>query len=219
MASSNAFIADATLKAAKGVAVGLGKGHVVEKRELAPRPASRKGKLGKRVKMIRELVREVAGFAPYEKRVMELLKVGKDKRALKVAKRKVRSQHLRRPQPYCGNHCGCATRADALSTGQLGTHLRAKNKREEMTGALRKMRAAGQEARSPAAAADSSVCSSSFAGKEGEEGKVNFKLLFGDFLPRPLYRVTSHTLSTRFFVSCDSAAWRVSYTELHYNKV
>jgi hypothetical protein len=47
-------------------------------------------RLGKRVKMIRELVREVAGPAPYEKRIMELLKVGKDKRALKVAKKKVR---------------------------------------------------------------------------------------------------------------------------------
>ena len=62
------------------------------RRELKPRPASRKGVLGKRVRLVRELVREVAGFAPYEKRVMELLKVGKDKRALKVAKRKVRRQ-------------------------------------------------------------------------------------------------------------------------------
>lgn len=46
--------------------------------------------LSKKVKFVRELVREVAGLAPYEKRVIELLKVGKDKRALKVAKRKVR---------------------------------------------------------------------------------------------------------------------------------
>ncbi len=29
-------------------------------------------------------------MAPYEKRIVELLKIGKDKRALKVAKRKVR---------------------------------------------------------------------------------------------------------------------------------
>jgi large subunit ribosomal protein L36e len=62
------------------------------------------------VVFVRNLIREVAGFAPYEKRITELLKVGKDKRALKVAKRK------------------------------LGTHKRAKKKREEMSGVLRKMR-------------------------------------------------------------------------------
>lgn len=62
----------------------------------------------KRVKFVRDIVREVAGQAPYEKRVMELLKVGKDKRALKLCKRK------------------------------LGTHLRGKKKREEMSELLRK---------------------------------------------------------------------------------
>jgi len=92
-----------------GIAVGLTKGHGVSRRKLATRPAQRKGKLGKRVKMIRDLVRDVAGSAPYEKRLMELLKVGRDKRALKLAKRK------------------------------LGTHLRGKKKREEMGNLLRKM--------------------------------------------------------------------------------
>ncbi|KAK4436293.1 60S ribosomal protein L36-2 [Sesamum alatum] len=96
-----------------GLFVGLKKGHVVTPKELAPRPSDRKGKTSKRVHFARSLIREVAGFAPYEKRITELLKVGKDKRALKVAKRK------------------------------LGTHKRAKRKREEMAGALRKMRAAG----------------------------------------------------------------------------
>jgi len=59
--------------------VGLKKGHVVTKREKVAKPGAGKGKLGKRVKAVRELIREVTGFAPYEKRVMELLKVGKDK--------------------------------------------------------------------------------------------------------------------------------------------
>ncbi|XP_037424301.1 uncharacterized protein LOC119288933 isoform X2 [Triticum dicoccoides] len=43
----------------------------------------------KRVHFVRNLIREVAGFAPYEKRITELLKVGKDKRARKVAKQKL----------------------------------------------------------------------------------------------------------------------------------
>ncbi|CAN8287358.1 unnamed protein product [Cochlearia groenlandica] len=103
----------ATPQVKTGLFVGLNKGHVVTKRELAPRPNSRKGKTSKRTLFIRSLIREVAGFAPYEKRITELLKVGKDKRALKVAKRK------------------------------LGTHKRAKRKREEMSGVLRKMRSGG----------------------------------------------------------------------------
>ena len=45
--------------------------------------------LGKRTKFVRDLVREVVGFSPYEKRVMELLKNSKDKRARKVAKKRV----------------------------------------------------------------------------------------------------------------------------------
>eukprot|EP00270_Netrium_digitus_P006608 TRINITY_DN191_c0_g1_i1.p1 TRINITY_DN191_c0_g1~~TRINITY_DN191_c0_g1_i1.p1 ORF type:complete len:127 (+),score=34.12 TRINITY_DN191_c0_g1_i1:1-381(+) len=96
-----------------GIAAGMNRGHIVTFREKVMRPSDRKGILGKRTGFVRKLIREVVGFAPYEKRIMELLKVGKDKRALKLAKRK------------------------------LGTHLRAKRKREEMTTTLRKMRAAG----------------------------------------------------------------------------
>ncbi|KAG2427736.1 hypothetical protein HXX76_012061 [Chlamydomonas incerta] len=95
---------------ATGLAVGLNKGHVVTKREQTVRPSRTIGRLGKRVKFVREVIRDVAGLAPYEKRIMELLKVGKDKRALKVAKRK------------------------------LGTHIRGKRKREELAGLMRKMK-------------------------------------------------------------------------------
>lgn len=45
--------------------------------------------LSKRVKFVRDLVREVCGQAPYEKRMLELLKVQRDKRALKFAKKRV----------------------------------------------------------------------------------------------------------------------------------
>ncbi|XBI85589.1 hypothetical protein VPH35_093715 [Triticum aestivum] len=124
-----------------GLFMGINKEHVVTKLELPPRLSDRKGmsillpesdqflcssclllyircvkietqKITKRVLFVWNMITEVAGFAPYEKRVTEILKVGKDKCALKVAKRK------------------------------LGTHKRAK-KREEMSGVLRKMRAAG----------------------------------------------------------------------------
>ena len=43
----------------------------------------------KKSKLIRDIVRDVVGYAPYEKRIMELLRIAKDKRALKFAKKRV----------------------------------------------------------------------------------------------------------------------------------
>jgi large subunit ribosomal protein L36e len=76
----------------EGVAVGKQKGHQVTKRVLPVRPAQRKGQLSKRTQFVRALIREVVGFAPYERRIMELLRIGKDKRALKFAKRRLGTQ-------------------------------------------------------------------------------------------------------------------------------
>merc|ERR1712173_115180 len=90
--------------------VGLDRGHKVTKLKPAAKPSQRKGNKSKRVKFIRDVIREVAGFAPYERRCMELLKVNKDKRALKFCKKR------------------------------LGTHKRAKRKREEMTKIQKNMR-------------------------------------------------------------------------------
>lgn len=46
-------------------------------------------RLTKHSKFIRDTIRDVCGFAPYERRAMELLKVSKDKRALKFIKKRV----------------------------------------------------------------------------------------------------------------------------------
>ncbi|WP_395239508.1 hypothetical protein, partial [Salmonella sp. s54412] len=94
------------------MAVGLKKGHKVTKNAMKPKPSRRKGTTNKRVKFIRDLVREVTGFAPYERRCMEMLRVGKDKKALKFMKKR------------------------------LGTHSRGKRKREEMQSVIAAQRKA-----------------------------------------------------------------------------
>ncbi|KAJ2749916.1 ribosomal protein L36, partial [Coemansia nantahalensis] len=40
-------------------------------------------------KFVRDLVREVVGYAPYERRIMELLKNSRDKRARKLGKKRL----------------------------------------------------------------------------------------------------------------------------------
>jgi large subunit ribosomal protein L36e len=74
----------------------------------------------------REVIREVCGFAPYERRIMELLKVGTAasvKRALKFAK-------VRLSQAF----------VSSFFQARLGTHKRGKAKREEMSQTLQAMR-------------------------------------------------------------------------------
>lgn len=58
--------------------------------ETKPRISRKKGQLSKRTAFVREIVKEVAGLAPYERRVIELLRNSKDKRARKLAKKRVR---------------------------------------------------------------------------------------------------------------------------------
>merc|ERR1711973_728476 len=92
------------------MSVGLSKGRKVTKQTLKPKAARRKGHLNKRVKFIRDIVQEVCGFAPYEKRALELLKINKDKRALKFVKKR------------------------------LGTHTRGKRKRDDLARVQKAMR-------------------------------------------------------------------------------
>ncbi|KAK2090983.1 hypothetical protein P7K49_030267 [Saguinus oedipus] len=69
-------------------------------------------RLTKHTKFVRDMIWEVCGFAPYKRRAMELLKVSKDKRALKFIKKR------------------------------MGTHIWAKRKREELSNFLAAMRKA-----------------------------------------------------------------------------
>jgi hypothetical protein len=51
-------------------------------------------RLTKRVKLVREVVREMAGLTPYEKRILDMIKVGgasAEKRMYKFAKKRVSS--------------------------------------------------------------------------------------------------------------------------------
>jgi large subunit ribosomal protein L36e len=72
-----------------GIAAGLNKGHIVTKKQLKVKPVSKKGILSKRTKFVRSLIREVVGLSPYEKRICELLKNSKDKKAKKLAKQRL----------------------------------------------------------------------------------------------------------------------------------
>merc|ERR1719260_387292 len=94
---------------------GLNKGHKVTKITPRQKHSHRRGTLTKKTKFVRDLVREVCGFSPYERRCIELLRIGKDKRALRFCKKR------------------------------LGSHIRAKRKREEMQAAIQAQRKAAAE--------------------------------------------------------------------------
>ena len=97
------------------IAIGKNKGHKTTRIQAkGTKPGSTKGRISKRTGLIRQVINQVAGVAGYEKRVIEFLKAGslKDtKRALKVTKK------------------------------ALGTHRRAKNKRENLMNLLRAQQA------------------------------------------------------------------------------
>ena len=59
--------------------VGLNSGHLINrpaKMEWKKRPIHLKGKQSKRALFIRELIREIAGFSPLEKKMLELIRTG-----------------------------------------------------------------------------------------------------------------------------------------------
>ncbi len=102
------FLQNQLLAAPAGVAVGYNKGHVVTKLKAVKKSTGLR-KLTDRVKVVRSVIRDTVGFAPYERRIMEIIKGGGNnpqKRAYKFAK------------------------------NRLGAHLRAKRKVKEMEDAI-----------------------------------------------------------------------------------
>ena len=91
-----------------GLFVGLNKGKTVTlpaKQAWKSRPVLKKGRISKRTLAVREVIREVAGFSPIEKRMLEMLRTevaSKEKKAVK--------------------HC----------RAKFGTHRRALIKRDEL---------------------------------------------------------------------------------------
>jgi large subunit ribosomal protein L36e len=60
-----------------GIRVGVDKGYQTTALPKRVKPSHRKGTLSQKNKFVRSVVREVAGFTPYERRVMELLRNSK----------------------------------------------------------------------------------------------------------------------------------------------
>jgi len=101
------------VKQRTGLALGINAGYKTTARTPKPRISRTKGHLSKRTAFVRDIVKEVAGLAPYEKRVIELLRNSQDKRARKLAKKR------------------------------LGTFGRAKRKVDEMTKVIAESRRTG----------------------------------------------------------------------------
>ena len=57
---------------AKGLVMGINKGHVLTKIEVSSNTKEKRPR--KRINVIRKIVHEKIGNAPYERRVMEILK-------------------------------------------------------------------------------------------------------------------------------------------------
>ncbi|CDS42640.1 60S ribosomal protein L36 [Echinococcus multilocularis] len=92
------------------VCVGPERGYRRTKNVKRVKPSNSNGHSGKQSKFIRSLVREIVGFAPFERRALELLKNDREKRALKFLKTRI------------------------------GGHRRGKKKREELMSVVKSLR-------------------------------------------------------------------------------
>ncbi len=82
-----------------GFFVGLNHGHIVTKPakpdHRKTNASHRKGRSTKRVLAVRSVISEIAGFSPYERKIIEMLRTGdatKEKKAVKLARKKLGQQ-------------------------------------------------------------------------------------------------------------------------------
>ena len=108
--------------------------------------------LGKRVGEIRKLINEVAGLAPYEKRLLDIVKVRAVARFSPLVRCRTRLCGLARPLTPCVLLClslrvrqlGGVTsekRMYKVAKKRLGTHVRAQRKRDQIKDLYAEMRA------------------------------------------------------------------------------
>eukprot|EP00979_Chaetoceros_neogracilis_P016020 scaffold6860_cov297-Chaetoceros_neogracile.AAC.18 len=79
---------------ANGLAKGKTSGHITTPVGGAPKAHRKKTGINKRTALCREIAREVCGLAPYERRILDMIKTGgsaADKRIYKFAKRRLGS--------------------------------------------------------------------------------------------------------------------------------
>lgn len=134
--------------------VGLDNGHPTTPIAQAARPSQRKGVQSTKTKFVRSVIREVAGFSAYERRVLELLRNSKV-RLLRIPDLQVRRTDERlhtligQEGPQADQEEGtlrtlCWEPNGYLLDGhlQLGTLLRSKRKLEELSNVIQESRRA-----------------------------------------------------------------------------
>jgi large subunit ribosomal protein L36e len=78
-----------------GIRVGLNRGYETTAIPKRVKPSHLKGRLSKNTQFVRSVVREVVGFAPYERRVLELLRNSKVSTLLSPTYRPIYAHSLR----------------------------------------------------------------------------------------------------------------------------
>ena len=90
----------ARTKVQSGLFVGMNKGHIVTKPEKHPNTfkkdkSLRRGRIHKRVEAVREVITEITGLTPFQRKMLELIRTGEakaEKKAVKMARKRVGSQ-------------------------------------------------------------------------------------------------------------------------------